>query len=117
MSAAKNNLEEELEGGTYEKLEKSVKDIKLPEKMRSTVEVVEDYLKIKNKIESLKEDLVEHRETIEGYQQEYTDTTTLLLRLANLTADKKKKIEALSALEPLPEDEGKNADDFILRSK
>ncbi len=112
-TVAKSNLEVELSGDTYEKLEKSVKDIKLPEKMRKTADVVENYLKIINKRDSLKKDRVEHKKTIEGYQEEYTDTTTLLLRLADLTADKKKKTETLSALEPLPVDEGENADDFI----
>jgi exonuclease SbcC len=108
---ARDNLEAELGEETFTTLEKSVKKINIPDKIRKAAAVVEDLMRVENEINELKEDRDEYKEKITGWKEEYTDADDLLLALAELTGGKKKKTTEIEGLAPLPD--GVDADDFI----
>ncbi|MBT5224455.1 MAG: AAA family ATPase [Candidatus Marinimicrobia bacterium] len=111
IETAQDNLQAELDEETFSDLEKHVKKIDVPDKIRKAAAVVEDLMRTENEINELKEDRDEYKEKITGWIEEYTDADDLLLALAELTGGKKKKTTEIEGLAPLPD--GVDADDFI----
>ena len=111
VETAQDNLDVELGEESYSKLEKNVKKIDVPDKIRKVADVVEDLIRTQNEISKLKEDRDDYAENIAEWKKEYKDADALLLTLASLANDQKKKTTEIEGLSPLPE--GVDADDFI----
>ena len=111
VEIAQDNLDAELGEETYSELEKNVKKIDVPDKIRKAADVVEDLIRTQNEISELKEDRDDYAEKIAEWKKEYKDADALLLTLASLANEQKKKTTEIEGLSPLPE--GVDAGDFI----
>jgi len=111
LETAQDNLNEELGEETFTGLEKRVTEIDSPGSVRKMAEVVEDLIGVQNQIGLLQKERDGYKESIVVWEEEYKDTDSLLLNLAELTGEKKKKAVEIADLAPLPE--GKTAEEFI----
>ena len=111
LEVAQDNLNEELGDETFADLEKRVKEINSPDSVRKMAEVVEDLIGVQNQISTLEAERDGYKENIVVWGEEYKDTDSLLLNLAELTREKKEKTSEISGLALLPE--GVTAEEFI----
>ncbi|MBT5269010.1 MAG: AAA family ATPase [Candidatus Marinimicrobia bacterium] len=111
VETAKDNLTEALGEETFADLEKSVNEIDSSGNVRKMADVVEDLVSTQNEIKSLEKERDEYAENIHAWEEEYTDTDSLLLDLAEFAGDKKDKTKEINELASLPE--GMTAEEFI----
>ena len=111
LEAAQDNLNEELGDETFADLEKRLNEIDSPESVRKMADVVEDLIGVQNQIGLLEKERDGYKENILVWEEEYKDTDSLLLDLAELTREKKEKTSEIAELVPLPE--GVTAEAFI----
>lgn len=113
LGNARSNLEEELDGLTYDELKKKVEGVKGKKPGRELEIILGELAETKMEIKSLVDELEGLKEKLQEYVEEYGDHKKLFEKVAEIAGKRNEKNQAMGSLKPLPE-EIDDIDEFIL---
>lgn len=100
---AKAVYEQELGSDTFEALEAACGESPVTPPPRGQVQVLEEFVGMRNQLQSLRSELEEVRRSLESLGAQYGDKETLFTRIAELGGIKREITEKTNGLAPLPE--------------
>jgi exonuclease SbcC len=112
VRAAEKSLEEELDGRSYDSLEKEAKKRGGPEKIRPLTNIVTDIANTKNRIEEIESSKNEAEKRLDALEKQYGSHDALIETLSDVTVNIREKEKTIQSL-PEPSDTVGDAEELV----